>query len=338
MAWWLDHEPEVEVSVDQLVDQQWNSFDREAAKALAHDYQLYLEARRGLLMAIAWLIFSFFVLRFFFVALGWWGAIPLAALVVSWVYTVRYFYDRYLKIKQFHRAVDKIMYKKAFAILGLSATHAEAEDGYSGKINELLDHSELITEPRNTMTVDDVVISKTGHNTPLFFAELDARHETGSGKNRRVKKIFHGLFVSATLPKTLTAKTFVSTEGDRLGFGHKSFWKSLFVSGTPRETIFEWNDFEEKLHVATTDETEARYVLTPDFMATLYDWWKVRRGNIRVAFLADRMYILFPDRHMKLGSSVSSLDPYELKQYMKTIVGPLWHVGELLKLVEQRFR
>lgn len=200
----------------------------------------------------------------------------------------------------------------------------------------LLDHSELITESRNTMIVDDM-FSVTIGDRSLFVSELDAKHVTGSGKNRNVKHIFTGYFVTFDLDTQLEGKTFVSTDGDKNGFGHQSFWKSLTNNAGVKETQLEWNEFESLLHVATTSPSEARYVLPPDFMHDLYEWWKEKKGNIRVSFIQSRMYILFPDKRIRFGRTVARITNKEVAEYLESVSLPLLHVLHLVEDVQEQF-
>jgi hypothetical protein len=196
----------------------------------------------------------------------------------------------------------------------------------------LLEHSELITEPRNRVVVDDMVRSSYADRS-LFISEVDVKHVTGSGKHHKVKKIFHGYFVSYDLPRRLSGKTFVSTEGDKKGFGHQSFWKSMSDKGV-QKTELEWNDFEKKLHVVTSDPTESRYVLTPDFMYDLYNWWEGKKQNIRLAFISNRMYILFPDEKVRIGRTIKKIDSKEIGEYLESVGIPLLHVLHLVEDLE----
>jgi hypothetical protein len=103
-----------------------------------------------------------------------------------------------------------------------------------------------------------------------------------------------------------------------------------------KETKFEWNDFEELLHVATDNNREAREILTPEFMTDLYDWWKNHgKLNIRIAFVGNLMYMLFPDGQIRFEKTVSSVEPQELKEYMLTIARPLLHVLHLVEDVRR---
>lgn len=281
---------------------------------------------------------------------------------------------RYMKgtsaaIVAFHNSLNDALYPLVFGMFGLSAQRVHhtvkdksqydttyRKDGESlfqsdlrlaalakelvgsperDSVMALLDHSELITESRNTVQIDDMVASSINERI-MFLSELDVKHVTGSGKNRRVKKIFHGYFVSFDLPRTLEGKTFVSTEGDKKGFGHQSFFKTKKNEGLEK-TVLEWNEFENLLHVVTNNPTEARYILTPNFMVDLHNWWSEQKTNIRISFVDNRMYLLFPDKNIRLGSTIKKIETHELQEYLESISIPLLHVLHLIEDVEPQF-
>lgn len=216
------------------------------------------------------------------------------------------------------------------------AYFARATTEYKQTVQKQLVASELITEAYNRLTIDDVwQVDLQG--TPLEFAEVSVKNVTGSGKSRRVKEIFHGYFVAHTLPTTLKGKTFVSTDGDRSGFGHQSFWSRRQPKAVEQTTL-EWNEFENLLHVATNDPTEARYILTPDVMQDVYDWWVERPENIRISFIADKMYLLFPDKDMRLHTSVAKLTEAELAEYLLLLARPWLHILHITEDIRKRFR
>jgi len=206
--------------------------------------------------------------------------------------------------------------------------------GY-GNIISFLNSSELITEPRNKVSVDDIFkIDIAGRS--MFVSELDVKHVTGSGKNRHTKNIFTGYFVSFELPRLLEGKTFVAAEDDSEGFGYQSFINSLLNRGV-EETKLEWNDFEDLLRVVSDNPVEARYILTPDFMNDLYDWWLSKKKNIRLSFVGDRMCMLFPDKRLPFDSTIAYISPDEIKDYLESVCLPLLHVLHLVEDVESRF-
>jgi hypothetical protein len=267
-------------------------------------------------------------------------------------------------IQAFHTAVNNSVYPLAFEMFGLTATRtAETmKDSDSvlkqkkvsfwssviklnrttqqapispGRDNamSLLDHSELITEPRNQVTIDDMVTASLNDQT-LFLFELKVQHVTGSGEDKRTNHIFHGYFVSLELERALTGKTFVSTEGDKSGFGHQSFFTTKKNKGLEK-TELEWNDFEKLLHVVTSDPIEARYILTPNFMLDLHDWWTNQKQNIRVSFVDNKMYMLFPDKNIRIGKTVKRIDAKQIQKYLESVSIPLLHVLHLVEDVKQ---
>jgi hypothetical protein len=192
------------------------------------------------------------------------------------------------------------------------------------EVMSFLDDSELITESRNTTVIDDMFnVDVEGNN--LFVSELDARHVTGSGKNRRVRRIFHGYFFMLDLTTQLEGKTFVSAESDRAGFAHRGLWSDLLKTTEVKETVLEWNEFEDKLHVATTNETEARYVLTTNFMSDLYDWWKNKEASIRISFISNKMYAIYPDKNIRFGKTISKITEKEIGSYLESVGIPMYH-------------
>lgn len=271
-----------------------------------------------------------------------------------------FMFDR-TPIDQFNYEVNRLVFRKIFSMFDLEVSligkalvspawfkgrhrikatektryqEMERSMTYGKQVLDLLDHSELITEPRNQVVVGDMFSTKIS-NRNLFIAELNVKHETGSGKNRRTKKIFHGYFCSFDLPRSLAGKTFVSTEGDKRGFGHLNFWRSKTADGV-EETLLEWNEFEDMLHVASNNPSEARYILPPDFMQDLYDWWKEKKQNIRLAFVANRMYVLFPDQNIKIQDTVGNSSAAEVQLYAESIGVPLMHVLHLVEDVDRQ--
>jgi len=270
-------------------------------------------------------------------------------------------------IKAFHSAVNTFLYPLAFDIFGLQAerltetqkdadalhaTLKKANDSFwassirtlkvaqelstspeQDRVMTLLEDSELITEPRNLVVIDDLVTTSFDERA-LFFSELSVKHTTNTGKNSHTKDIFQGYFVSFDLKRPLAGKTFVSTEGDTAGFGHQSFFSTKQIERLA-VTQLEWNDFEELLHVLTNDPTEARYILTPNFMLDLHDWWLDKKRTIRISFIDQKMYLLFPDTNIRIGETVKDVNTQQLQTYLESITIPLLHVLHLIEDIKQ---
>lgn len=203
----------------------------------------------------------------------------------------------------------------------------EAES-HSEATKTLFRESGLVTERVDTLTVDDMY--KTTAQYPMTFREVMATRQEGSGKNSRTVTVFHGLLVTVALPKTLQATTYISTEGVKDGLAHQSFWSGVKEQGI-EETLLEWNDFEKDLHVASSDGVEARYILTPDFMANLYAWWQEGKENIRISFKGNEMLLLLPDGQVRVRWSTATSDKAKLATYLMSIAKPIWRT---LTLVE----
>lgn len=189
--------------------------------------------------------------------------------------------------------------------------------------------SELLTERVDTLAADDRFSFTEPY--PTTITELSASKTVTRGTRSREEQVFSGTFAVVTLPVTLEGTTFISTEGDQHGFGHRTFWNTLLGNTSYTETELEWNDFERDLHVATDHPVEARTILTPDFMQDLHAWWHEHGQNIRISVRGSSFFLLLPDANIRIGTSTTSVRPRELKAYSMTVLTPIWRT---LTLVE----
>jgi hypothetical protein len=148
--------------------------------------------------------------------------------------------------------------------------------------------------------------------------------------------LFKGVFVVTTLPQSYPAKIFISTDNDRVGFAHQTFWKNLFARGQVQETNLEWNDFDNHLHVATNNPIIVRELLTPTFMQDLYTWWQEHKLNMRISIHGDKFYMLLPGTTIKIGTSTTSTDPGKIIRYAWSLVQPVWRTLVLLEDIARK--
>lgn len=214
------------------------------------------------------------------------------------------------------------------ATTGILSAFIEAPE--RTQLLSLLDFSELVTEDRNRVYMGDIV-TFTADTKSVCMAELDIQNVTGSGKNKHTKKIFHGYFVSCDISKHRVGKTFISTDGDRDGFGHRTFWNTKVTGSGLSNVTLEWNEFENLLHVASSSQMEAREILVPDFMHRLFVWWKDNQGNIRLSFIGSRLCILFPSATVELNASVTTITALAVKAELLSITQPLVPVLQLIE-------
>jgi hypothetical protein len=200
---------------------------------------------------------------------------------------------------------------------------------------KLLTESELITV-KNINVISDDIYTVFG-DREITFRELLI---TQSSENIKKKadsqnELFKGLFIVAKLNHQYQAKTFISTEGDRSGLAHKTFWSNLLESNDVKEVLLEWNDFEKDLHIASSDNKEVREILNPEFMQDLHDWWNEHKLNFRLSFKGDKMFLLLPEISIKLGESTTSTKLSSIKRYAQSLARPIWRGLMLVEDVPQ---
>ena len=116
--------------------------------------------------------------------------------------------------------------------------------------------AERILPEYDVLEADDE-IAGTYDGLPLEIIEVRLRQRT----NKKSRVVFDGLLVAITLPRALTGTTVVTTE--------KSMWENFKTRwrGGPLEPVrLEHLEFEQRYEVYSTDQIEARALLTPAFM------------------------------------------------------------------------
>lgn len=202
----------------------------------------------------------------------------------------------------------------------LMYTHDSA---HREETKQLLVESELVTVSDITVTSDDMYT--IFGDREVSFRELLVTQKMRNAKGEsQIVEVFKGIFVVAKLGRSHDAKTYISTEGDRSGFAHRTFWSDVLENSDVKETVLEWNDFEKDLHVASSDGAKAREILTPEFMEDLYEWWNQHKLNVRIAFKGDKMFLLLPEASIKLGTSTTSTKLDSIQRYAWSLARPMW--------------
>ena len=197
-------------------------------------------------------------------------------------------------------------------------------------VKTLVQLSGLYTDHVTTYKTDDVLKLFVG-DRPLMLAELQLSVTHQRDKHQETKQLFSGVFVHYLLSRPLTGQTYVSTEGDKHGFAHRTFWNTLTGITGVEETQLESNAFERDLHVASSDPIEARYILTPNFMEHLHEWWQEHRQSVRIAFKGQEFFMLLPDAHIKLNATPHALTDAVVIEYLYTLARPVWRTLRLLE-------
>lgn len=129
--------------------------------------------------------------------------------------------------------------------------------------------------------------TRNGVDFRFFEAHLEEKQTTrdsnGSTRTKWVT-VFRGQCLRFNFHKTFYGKTIVSRD--------MGFFNRFGGGGGFQRAILESPDFEKAFEVYTTDQVEARYILTPDFMQKLVDLETVFRGkNLKCAFAGGEMLI-----------------------------------------------
>jgi hypothetical protein len=256
-------------------------------------------------------------------------AITFFAIVLSSILLFVYVKRWYKEYRIYVDVVTRRLAKLLEEVIGLPFVYAPSAE-HKDETRAFFNDSGLALESYDSFTVDDMY--RCTYEQAVSFREVMTTRQEGSGKNRRTITVFRGLFVTATLPRTLEARTYLSTESEKHKMEHKTFWQKITGDDSAAaETILEWNEFEKDLHVASTDPVEARYILTPNLMADLYDWWQEGKENIRIGFKGNTMSMLLPDHKLAMGTAPFFGGSEALRKHFYTMVRPIWRTLTLIE-------
>ena len=144
---------------------------------------------------------------------------------------------------------------------------------------------------------DDLVTGKRG-STDMKFSEVHAEYKTQTrdSKGRRRTHwhtIFKGLLFSADFNKYFNVSTYVLTDTAEKLFG--SFGtKFQKFSGHGDLVKLEDPEFEKSFVVYSSDQTEARYILSSSLMRRILDYKIKSKKNIQLSFISSRLFVAVP--------------------------------------------
>ena len=162
-----------------------------------------------------------------------------------------------------------------------------------------------------------------GRRNAVTYSILEAKatRTEGSGKNRRTITIFKGVIVRLDFNKYFHGHTVVvpNSESQILGglFGESSSRRSKELCRM--ENV----EFERAYSVYSTDQQEARYILTPKLMELIMRARSRLNDGLRMSFHDNSVFVTLPD----------SGDRFELKLFGAPVT-PEGAVGELCQVVQ----
>jgi len=164
---------------------------------------------------------------------------------------------------------------------------------------------------------DDYVEGMRG-KTVFCFSELHTEREVESGKDSHWETIFKGLFFIGDFNKNFQGRTYVYSENNpQLGF----FSKLLNSFAWNLEKVkLESTEFENKFIVYSSDQVEARYILTPSFMERLVKLEDLMGDRVSYSFVDTNVYVAIPISEELFEPSVFSVNDYnKLGDYYNTV-------------------
>ncbi len=139
------------------------------------------------------------------------------------------------------------------------------------------------------------LVTGTIEKTKVEFCELHTQdRQTDSKGNTRYVTIFKGLFFIADFHKHFHGQTYVLSDfGERfLGlFGKMLQGMSI---GRPDVVRLEDPEFEKYYVVYSSDEVEARYILSTTFMQRIVEFRKEHDSKIQFSFIGSNIYMAIP--------------------------------------------
>ena len=238
------------------------------------------------------------------VAIGAFISLIAAIIILVIFYNKRKNYVSWFKEKVVHSIIK-------FIEPDLHYNHA----GYVHKND--YENSGLYLEGVDRYRGDDYVEGRRDKTT-FCFSELHTEKRVSSGKSTHWQTIFKGLFFIGDFNKNFQGRTFIYSENNpQLGFFSKMF--SSFAWNLEKVNL-ESLEFENKFIVYSSDQVEARYILTPSFMERLVKLQDLMGDRTSYSFVDTNVYVAIPISDELFEPSVFSENDYNrLGDYYNTV-------------------
>ena len=184
--------------------------------------------------------------------------------------------------------------------------------------NHVIERNKVIKYYESYSTDDNFI--GVYKEVPFKIAETELTYETGSGEYRKTVTAFKGIFILVDIPKKFAGHTIVIDKGD------KRETKQSPYSEVKLEDV----EFMKKFNIYSTDQVEARYVLTPSFMERFKNIQKAfGASTISCSFLDNELLVALPcnkdlfslgDLNISVLSLKSTNTMLELCEYQGTLL------------------
>ncbi len=194
------------------------------------------------------------------------------------------------------------------------------------------ERSELFTATVDRMSGNDHVKGIIG-TTKIEFSDLHAeqRHKSSKGKESW-STIFRGLFIVAEFNKNFIGKTVILPDSAQNTFGDLiGGWLQSKNMGRDELVKMDDNEFEKEFVVYSTDQIEARYILSPSLMQRLLTFQKRSKHPVYISFIGDSIHMaIYYGKDLFEPSIFRSLLKYKIAmEYVSTLHLAIGIVDEL---------
>ncbi|MCF6339294.1 MAG: DUF3137 domain-containing protein [Sulfurimonas sp.] len=195
----------------------------------------------------------------------------------------------------------------------------------------LFNHSDLFSTP-DRLGGNDYVQGNID-DTNIEFSDIHAqrRHRNSKGRDSW-STIFKGLFIITEFNKNFTAQTVVLPDSAQSSFGN-IIGNWLQSKNMARDELVKMDDseFEKEFVVYSTDQIEARYILSHSLMKRLLTFKQKSSHPLHVSFIGSHIHLAIEsNKDMFEPSIFSSLLDYKVAmEYVKTLHLAIGIVEEL---------
>jgi len=194
-----------------------------------------------------------------------------------------------------------------------------------GQVNSILRHRELGLVPGwDRSSYEDLVTGRRdGVEFELFEAHLEERRTSTDSKGRTSTHwvtVFRGQCLRFVFEKTFYGRTLVTRDA--------GFFNRFGGGKGMQRAILEDPEFEKIFEVYTTDQVEARYLLTPDLMQQLVNMEKTfHGGKLKCCFDTGELYITLQGGDLfEPGNMFSPLDDPERVRELLDDFAAMFHI------------
>lgn len=161
------------------------------------------------------------------------------------------------------------------------------------------------------------------------------RTQSNGKSETKYSQLFKGYFLSAAFNKSFSGETYVLPDGPRAVLGEvygESFNTLLKRPGTNIARM-EDPDFEQAFSVFTSDQQEARYILSPKLMERILHVKQIFTQDVYVSFIGHQVYVAVQsDKDLFSPPSYGHTYKRELVEKQYSILQALVTIPELFDL------